>query len=52
MIVSESLNRETIKQIKNLEKKELHVLVHLNSLRSMFIGSDEVLLIISHECSR
>lgn len=47
LIVGESLDRETIKQIKNLVKKESHVLVHLNSIRSMFIGSDEVLLIIS-----
>ena len=47
LIVGESLDRETIKQIKNLVKEESHVLVHLNSIRSMFIGSDEVLLIIS-----
>lgn len=47
LIVGESLDRETIKQIKNLVKEESHVLVHLNSVRSMFIGSDEVLLIIS-----
>ena len=47
LIVGESLDRETIKQIKNLIKEESHVLVHLNSVRSMFIGSDEVLLVIS-----
>jgi cation diffusion facilitator family transporter len=47
IIVGESLDRETIKQIKNLVKEESHVLVHINSVRSMFIGSDEVLLIIS-----
>ena len=47
LIVGESLDRETIKQIKNLVKEESHVLVHINSVRSMFIGSDEVLLVIS-----
>ena len=47
LIVGESLDRETIRQIKNLVKEESHVLVHINSVRSMFIGSDEVLLIIS-----
>ena len=47
LIVGGSLDRETIKQIKNLVKEESHVLVHINSVRSMFIGSDEVLLIIS-----
>lgn len=47
LIVGESLDRETIKQIRNLVKEESHVLVHINSIRSMFIGSDEVLLIIS-----
>ena len=47
LIVGESLDRETIKQIKNLVKEESHVLVHINSIRSMFIGSDEVLLVIS-----
>ncbi len=47
LIVGESLDRETVKQIKNIVKEESHVLVHLNSVRSMFIGSDEVLLIIS-----
>ena len=46
LIVGESLDRETIKQIKNLVKEESHVLVHINSVRSMFIGSDEVLLVI------
>lgn len=43
LIVGESLDRETI----NLVKEESHVLVHINSVRSMFIGSDEVLLVIS-----
>lgn len=47
LIVGESLDRETIKQIKTLIKEESHVLVHINSVRSMFIGSDEVLLVIS-----
>ncbi len=47
LIVGESLDRETIKQIKNLVKEESHILVHINSVRSMFIGSDEVLLVIS-----
>lgn len=47
LIIGESLDRETIKQIKNLVKEESHVLVHINSVRSMFIGSNEVLLIIS-----
>ena len=47
LIVGESLDSETIKQIKNLVKEESHVLVHINSVRSMFIGSDEVLLVIS-----
>lgn len=47
LIVGESLDRETIKQIKNLVKEESHVLIHINSVRSMFIGSNEVLLIIS-----
>ena len=47
LIVGGSLDRETIKQIKNLVKEESHVLVHINSVRSMFIGSDEVLLVIS-----
>ena len=47
LIVGESLDRETIRQIKNLVKEESHVLVHIDSVRSMFIGSDEVLLIIS-----
>ena len=47
LIVGESLDRETIRQIKNLVKEESHVLVHINSVRSMFIGSDEVLLVIS-----
>ena len=47
LIIGESLDRETIKQIRNLVKEESNVLVHINSIRSMFIGSDEVLLIIS-----
>lgn len=47
LLVGESLDRETTKQIKNLIKEESSVLVHLNSVRSMFIGSNEVLLIIS-----
>lgn len=47
LIVGESLDRETIKKIRNLVKEESNVLVHINSIRSMFIGSDEVLLIIS-----
>ena len=32
LIVGESLDRETIKQIKNLVKEESHVLVHINSV--------------------
>lgn len=47
LLVGESLDRETIRQIKNLLKEESNVLVHINSVRSMFIGSDEVLLVIS-----
>ena len=47
LIIGESLDRETIKQIRNLVKEESNVLVHIISIRSMFIGSDEVLLIIS-----
>lgn len=47
LLVGESLDRETIKQIKNLLKEESNVLVHINSVRSMFIGSEEVLLVIS-----
>jgi len=47
LIVGESLDRETIKRIKNLLKEESTVLVHINAVRSMFIGSDEVLLVIS-----
>ena len=47
LIIGESLDRETIKQIRKLLKEESNVLVHINSIRSMFIGSDEVLLIIS-----
>ena len=45
--MGESLDRESLKLIKNIVKEESRVLVHLNSVRSMFIGSDEVLLIIS-----
>ena len=47
MLIGESLDRETIKQIKNLIKSESNVLVHINAVRSMFVGSNEVLLIIS-----
>lgn len=47
LIIGESLDRETIKRIKNLIKEESTVLVHINSVRSMFIGSEEVLLVIS-----
>ena len=47
LIVGESLDRETIREIKRLIKDESTVLVHLNSVRSMFIGSEEVLLVIS-----
>ncbi len=47
LIIGESLDRETVKKIKNLVKTESNILVHLNSVRSMFIGSNEVLLIVS-----
>lgn len=47
LIVGESLDRKTIKKIKKIIKTESHVLLHLNAIRSMFIGSNEVLLIIS-----
>lgn len=47
LLIGESLDRETIKQIKNLIKSESNVLVHINAVRSMFVGSNEVLLIIS-----
>lgn len=47
LIIGESLDRETIRDIKNLVKEESNVLVHINSVRSMFIGSEEVLLVIS-----
>jgi cation diffusion facilitator family transporter len=47
LIIGESLDRETIKKIKHIIKEESAVLVHINSVRSMFIGSEEVLLIIS-----
>lgn len=47
LLIGESLDRETIKEIKFLIKEESAVLIHLNSVRSMFIGSEEVLLIIS-----
>lgn len=47
LLIGESLDRGTIKQIKNLIKAESNVLIHLNAVRSMFVGSNEVLLIIS-----
>lgn len=47
LLIGESLDRETTKQIKNLIKNESNVIVHLNAVRSMFVGSNEVLLIIS-----
>lgn len=47
LLIGESLDRETTKQIKNLIKNESNVMVHLNAVRSMFVGSNEVLLIIS-----
>ena len=47
LIVGESLDRESIKKIKRIIKEESHVLLHINSIRSMFIGSNEVLLVIS-----
>lgn len=47
LLIGESLDRQTTKQIKELIKEESNVLVHINSVRSMFIGSNEVLLIIS-----
>jgi len=47
LLIGESLDRETTKQIKNLIKAESNILVHLNAVRSMFVGSNEVLLIIS-----
>ncbi|MBV5277512.1 MAG: cation diffusion facilitator family transporter [Campylobacteraceae bacterium] len=47
LLIGESLDRETTKKIKNLIKEESNVLVHINAVRSMFIGSNEVLLIIS-----
>ncbi|MCX6051087.1 MAG: cation diffusion facilitator family transporter [Campylobacterales bacterium] len=47
LLIGESLDRETTKQIKYLIKEESNVLVHLNAVRSMFIGSNEVLLVIS-----
>ena len=47
LLIGESLDRETTKQIKNLIKIESNVLIHINAVRSMFIGSNEVLLIIS-----
>ncbi|MFA6196586.1 MAG: cation diffusion facilitator family transporter [Sulfurimonas sp.] len=47
LLIGESLDRETTKQIKHLIKEESNVLVHLNAVRSMFIGSNEVLLVIS-----
>jgi cation diffusion facilitator family transporter len=47
LLIGESLDRETTKQIKNVIKSESNVLVHINAVRSMFVGSNEVLLIIS-----
>lgn len=47
LLIGESLDRDTIKQIKNLIKNESNVMVHINAVRSMFVGSNEVLLIIS-----
>lgn len=47
LLIGESLDRQTTKKIKELIKEESNVLVHLNAVRSMFIGSNEVLLIIS-----
>lgn len=47
LIVGESLDRDSIKKIKRIIKEESHVLLHINSIRSMFIGSNEVLLVIS-----
>ena len=47
LLIGESFDRETTKQIKHLIKEESNVLVHLNAVRSMFIGSNEVLLVIS-----
>lgn len=47
LLIGESLDRKTTKQIKELIKEESNVLVHINAVRSMFIGSNEVLLIIS-----
>lgn len=47
LLIGESLDRQTTKQIKELIKEESNVLVHINAVRSMFIGSNEVLLIIS-----
>ncbi|MDX9813200.1 MAG: cation diffusion facilitator family transporter [Sulfurimonadaceae bacterium] len=47
LIVGESLDRKSIRRIKKLLKDESHTLVHTNSIRSMFIGSNEVLLVIS-----
>lgn len=47
LLIGESLDRQTTKHIKELIKEESNVLVHINAVRSMFIGSNEVLLIIS-----
>ena len=47
LLIGESLDRGTTKQIKNLIKAESNVLIHLNAVRSMFVGSNEVLLVIS-----
>lgn len=47
LIIGESLDRETVNAIRLLIKEESKVLVHINSIRSMFIGSEEVLLVVS-----
>ena len=47
LLIGESLDRKITKQIKELIKEESNVLVHINAVRSMFVGSNEVLLIIS-----
>lgn len=47
LIVGESLDRKSLKKIRRIIKDESHVLLHINSVRSMFIGSNEVLLVVS-----
>jgi len=47
LIVGESLDRKSIRKIKKIIKQESHTLLHINSIRSMFIGSNEVLLVVS-----